>query len=179
MRTQHYINCLFKSLIKNFSIKHYICDVVAPKQDFDEWIQRRLEHLRAETIYERKSNLILSMLTNLFFVTEINSVLLTSMEVFWDDDCYLLNMFLHTAPQQEDDEESQQVSDELCSLFENDSEGLSYRNPQTISKLHGGNDPSPLLGTVIKKANSQYEIFRVLSQSKGHKIKNKIILSLN
>ena len=40
------------------------------------------------------------MLTNFFFVIEIQRVLTTSMEVFWRDDQYLLNLFLHTTQPQ-------------------------------------------------------------------------------
>ena len=54
LKKQIYINCIFKSLLKFFSIRQYICSVVAPKQDFDAWVQHRIDLMRSETIYERK-----------------------------------------------------------------------------------------------------------------------------
>lgn len=40
--------------------------------------------------------------------------------------------------------------------------------------MHDGNNPNLLLRRVVKEKNVQYEIFRILSQTKLDKIKNRV-----
>jgi len=40
--------------------------------------------------------------------------------------------------------------------------------------MHDGNNPNLLLRRVVKEKNVQYEIFRILSQTKLDKIKNMV-----
>ena len=46
-----------------------------------------------------------------------------------------------------------------------------------MNLVHNNYQPSLLLGSVIQKKNAQWEIFKVLSQSKLDKIKNLILIN--
>lgn len=48
-----------------------------------------------------------------------------------------------------------------------------------INVVHNDFNPMPILGKVIIKKNANWEIFKVLSQSKMDKIKNKIMVDPN
>ena len=52
-----------------------------------------------------------------------------------------------------------------------------YNNPISVSRMHDeGFDSSKMLAKILKKKNSQWEILKIISQNKSHKIKNKVIL---
>jgi len=58
-------------------------------------------------------------------------------------------------------------------------DGLSFNNIHNINVIHKNFNPNSMLGKVIIKKNANWEIFKVLSQSKMDKIKNKIRLNPN
>ena len=64
-------------------------------------------------------------------------------------------------------------SDEVDSLT-SDCEDVANNNQYSIQIMHDGNNPNLLLRRVVKEKNVQYEIFRILSQTKLDKIKNRV-----
>ena len=85
---------------------------------------------------------------------------------FWGSNRRCLNLF--TWPQQ------MKVAVDLQSIS-SDCDGDEYNNQGAIQYTHEHENPSPLVKTILIKKNMQYEIFKILSQTKLNKLKNNIL----
>lgn len=87
------------------------------------------------------------------------------MDNFWGSDQKLLRQFLaQNAWQKGLDDDS----------ITSECDGEANNNQYCVQLMHDGNNPNLLLERVIIKKNFQFEIFKLMSQTKADKIKNRV-----
>lgn len=114
-----------------------------------------------------------------------------------DQDGQLLRSFLQIGPKKRkvnldsDYDDSSLLSDEVQSIYasslssaedksvNSSCENINFNNIHTINVVHHDYNPTVILGKVLIRKNANWEIFKLLSQSKMDKIKNRIRVPAN
>ena len=147
--------------------------------DYDEWLLSKMKSIpRAQTIQ-----------ADYLFDCQLG--------IFMEQDGQLLRSFLQIGPKKmkvrldSDYDDSSLLSDQVESMYsssllsaDNKSvnsscDNISFNNIHAINVVHHDYNPTSILGKVLIRKNANWEIFKLLSQSKMDKIKNKIRVNPN